>query len=107
MLSSSLSRVVQSAPASRRGVSVKKGRHAGAKTLSVTQPATRGELPSALYRIDEAAEFLNVKPKTLRNRISLGQISVYRVGRGVRISQETLQEILDRGYVPARVQLHE
>ena len=59
-------------------------------------------LPSALFRINEAAAILNIKPKTLRNRISLGQIAVYRIGRGVRISQETLQEILDRGYVPAR-----
>ena len=62
----------------------------------------RGEMPTALYRIDEAADILNVRPKTLRNRISLGQIAVYRIGRGVRISKETLQEILDRGYVPAR-----
>jgi excisionase family DNA binding protein len=60
------------------------------------------ELPSALYRIDEAAVILNVKPKTLRNKISLGQIGFYKVGRGIRISKETIQEILERSYVPAR-----
>jgi excisionase family DNA binding protein len=64
----------------------------------------RNALPSALFRVEEAANILNIKPKTLRNRISLGQISVYRIGRGVRISQETLQELLDRAYVPARTE---
>jgi excisionase family DNA binding protein len=62
----------------------------------------RNALPSALFRVEEAANILNIKPKTLRNRISLGQIAVYRIGRGVRISQETLQELLDKAYVPAR-----
>jgi excisionase family DNA binding protein len=103
MPSSSLSRVVRSTTASRRVSNGRKAHHPGAKNLSVSQPIARGELPTALYRIDEAAEFLNVKPKTLRNRISLGQIAIYRIGRGVRISKETLQDMLDRGYVPAAV----
>jgi excisionase family DNA binding protein len=64
----------------------------------------RNALPSALFRVEEAASILNIKPKTLRNRISLGQIAVYRIGRGVRISQETLQELLDKSYVPARAE---
>jgi excisionase family DNA binding protein len=99
MRSTSLSRVNSDSASRRAG---KKGHRSGAKSGLDKRPAVHAELPAALYRIDEAAGILNVKPKTLRNRISLGEIAIFRVGRGVRISKETLQEILARGYVPAR-----
>ena len=70
--------------------------------MTTIRQLNRAEFPSRLYRVEEAAEILNIKPKTMRNRISLGQIDIYRVGRGIRISRETLEEILNCGYVPAR-----
>jgi excisionase family DNA binding protein len=70
--------------------------------MSTITQLSRAEFPSRLYRVEEAAEILNIKPKTMRNRISLGQIDIYRVGRGIRISRETLEEIIGCGYVPAR-----
>ena len=70
--------------------------------MTTIRQLNRAEFPSRLYRVDEAAEILNIKPKTMRNRISLGQIDIYRVGRAIRISRETLEEIIGCGYVPAR-----
>lgn len=70
--------------------------------MTTVKQLNRAEFPSRLYRVEEAAEILNIKPKTMRNRISLGQIDIYRVGRGIRISRETLEEIIGCGYVPAR-----
>jgi excisionase family DNA binding protein len=59
-------------------------------------------LPIALFRVDEAAKILNLRPKTLRNKISAREIDVIRIGRNVRISQETLQELIERGFMPAK-----
>jgi excisionase family DNA binding protein len=77
-------------------------RSATGKEDPSSQQLNRVKFPSQLFRVEEPAQILNIRPKTMRNRISLGQIDIYRVGRGIRISKETLEEIIARGYVPAR-----
>ena len=56
-----------------------------------------------LLRIDEAAEILNLRPKTLRNLISLRQIESVRIGRNVRISSDTIAQLIEAGRTPVQI----
>lgn len=57
----------------------------------------------ALLTIDEAAVRLGLKPATVRDWIWRRKVGYIRVGaRAIRISEKTIQEILERGTVPAR-----
>ena len=50
-----------------------------------------------MFSIKEAAKYLNVSPRTIRNLIDAGQLSHHRIGVGrgvIRISAEALQEHL-------------
>jgi excisionase family DNA binding protein len=46
----------------------------------------RGRLPAKLFTIDEAAELLNVSPRTVRRLVASGALPVHRLGRLVRIA---------------------
>lgn len=54
------------------------------------------------YRVPEAAGALGISVKSLWNKIGQGDISVYRIGRSVRITESTLRQILEDGFQPAR-----
>jgi excisionase family DNA binding protein len=54
------------------------------------------------YRVPEAAQALGLSVKTVWNKIGQGDISVYRIGRSVRIGESTLRDLLESGFQPAR-----
>lgn len=54
-----------------------------------------------LRSLPTAAEALGVSVKTLRGWIYRRSIPYVKVGRAVRISDETIQRIIDRGTMPA------
>lgn len=55
----------------------------------------------ALMTTDEVAAFLRVDVVTIRRLVSRGELAAYRVGGEFRFSQATLEEFLQRQYVPA------
>ena len=59
--------------------------------------ASAGKLRS----LPQAAERLGVTVKCLRGWVWRRSIPYVKVGRAVRISDETIQSIIDRGTVPA------
>ena len=54
-----------------------------------------------LRSLPEAAERLGVSVKCLRGWVWRRSIPYVKVGRAVRISDETIQRIIDRGTMPA------
>lgn len=56
---------------------------------------------SKLNTLPQAAEQLGVSVKCLRSWIYRRAIDYCKVGRAVRISDETIQRIIDRGTMPA------
>jgi excisionase family DNA binding protein len=54
-----------------------------------------------LNRLPHAAERLGVTVDCLRGWIYRREVEYVKVGRAVRISDETIQAIIDRGTVPA------
>jgi excisionase family DNA binding protein len=63
-------------------------------------------MPASLQRskmnsLPDAAEQLGVSVKCLRSWIYRRTIPYVKVGRAVRISDETIQIIIERGTVPA------
>jgi excisionase family DNA binding protein len=64
------------------------------------------QMPASLQRsklntLPQAAEQLGVSVKCLRSWIYRRSISYVKVGRAVRISDETIQRIIDQGTIPA------
>ncbi len=55
-----------------------------------------------LLTVAQAAERLGLKPATIRFWIWRRKIRFVRIGRAVRIPESTVQEIIERGTVPAR-----
>lgn len=56
---------------------------------------------SKLNTLPQAAEQLGISVKCLRSWIYRRTIPYVKVGRAVRISDETIQKIIDRGTMPA------
>ena len=56
---------------------------------------------SKLLRVTEFAELLNLSPKTVWAMIYRRDLEVVRIGRSVRIAQSTLNELIERGTMPA------
>jgi excisionase family DNA binding protein len=55
-----------------------------------------------LLRVNEAAERLGLKPSTIRKMILLRRIAIVRpTPRSVRISEATIEAIIQKGYRPA------
>ncbi len=55
-----------------------------------------------LLTIREASERLGLKPATVRFWIWTRKIEHVKVGRAVRLREDTIQELILRGTVPAR-----
>ena len=51
--------------------------------------------------LPEAAERLGLSVKCLRGWVWRRRISYINIGRAVRISDETIQRVIDKGTVPA------
>jgi predicted DNA-binding protein (UPF0251 family) len=56
------------------------------------------------YKVPEAAEILGISEKTLWSKIGGARISVFRIGKCVRIGESELVRILTEGYSPAKVE---
>ena len=54
-----------------------------------------------LLSIREFASELGLSPRTVQQWVWLRRVPFVRVGRAIRFRRETVQEILDRGTVPA------
>jgi excisionase family DNA binding protein len=59
-----------------------------------TGTGVRGRPLTRLRTIDEAAELLNVSPRTVRRLIESGALPVHRLGRLVRIADADLAAFL-------------
>jgi excisionase family DNA binding protein len=58
---------------------------------------------SRLLRVDEAADYLNVKPSTIRAWLLRRKLPRVRVGdRAVRIPLEALERLVTENTIPAR-----
>jgi len=58
---------------------------------------------SRLLRVEEAAEYLNVKPSTIRAWLLRRKLTSVRVGqRAVRIPLEALERLVAENTIPAR-----
>lgn len=55
-----------------------------------------------LYTIPEAAERMRRSPHTVRYWVRQHQIACIRLGRGIMIPESAIEELLARGYTPAR-----
>jgi excisionase family DNA binding protein len=55
-----------------------------------------------LLTIAETANRLGLKPATVRHWVWTRSITFVKVGRAVRVSEDTIQGIIQRGTVPAR-----
>jgi excisionase family DNA binding protein len=62
--------------------------------LATNGSGTRGRPVTRLRTIDEAAELLNVSPRTVRRLIESGALTVHRFGRLVRIADLDLAVLL-------------
>lgn len=60
-----------------------------------------GSNTTRLRSLPDAAERLGLSVKCLRGWVWRRSIPYVKVGRAVRISEETIQQIIDRGAVPA------
>ena len=56
---------------------------------------------SRLLSLPQAAEELGITVNTIRAWIYRRKIAFVKIGRSVRVSEETVQRIIDRGSVPA------
>jgi len=48
-----------------------------------------------IYTIEQAAEILLIKPRTMREWIRQGKVKAFKLGDLVRIHEEDLQEFID------------
>ena len=55
-----------------------------------------------LLRLDETAERLGLKLSTLRFWVWQRKIEIVRVGRAVRVSEDTVKRLIEDGTVPAK-----
>lgn len=54
-----------------------------------------------LLTIPEASERLGLKPATVRFWIYTRKIDHVKVGRAVRLREDTIQDLIERGTIPA------
>ena len=55
-----------------------------------------------LFTVAETAEALRIKPATARSWVLSRKITLFRIGRAVRISAEEIDRVLRAGLRPAR-----
>jgi len=51
---------------------------------------------STIYTIEETAELLKIKPRTVRQWITDGKLKSFKIGDLVRVHEDDLQEFIDR-----------
>lgn len=56
---------------------------------------------SKLLSVTEFADAVGLSPKTIRQWVWMRRVPYVRVGRAIRFRQQTVDEILNRGTVPA------
>ena len=49
-----------------------------------------------IYTIEETAEILKIKPRTVRQWITDGKLKSFKIGDLVRVHEDDLQEFIDR-----------
>ena len=49
-----------------------------------------------IYTIEETAEILKIKPRTVRQWITDGKLKSFKLGDLVRVHEDDLQEFIDR-----------
>lgn len=54
-----------------------------------------------LLTVDQFADATGLKPKTVRQKIWRRELEVVRIGRCVRFRAELVDELIERGTVPA------
>lgn len=54
-----------------------------------------------LLNVEEFAAALGLSPRTIRQWIWMRRVPFIRVGRAIRFQPETVNEIINRGTVPA------
>ena len=55
-----------------------------------------------LLTVQETADRLGLKPATVRFWIWTRKVEHVKVGRAVRIREDTVRELIDQGTIPAR-----
>ena len=60
-----------------------------------------------IYTIEQAAEVLQIKPRTLREWIRQEKVKAFKLGGLVRIHEEDLQEFIDSARKKARMKWDE
>jgi excisionase family DNA binding protein len=55
-----------------------------------------------LFTVRESAERLGIKPKTVRFWIWTRKIEYVKIGRAVRLREDTIQKLIERGTVPEK-----
>jgi excisionase family DNA binding protein len=63
---------------------------------------TRAKQAARLLTLPQAAEEWGIKVNTIRAWIYRREIDYVKIGRSVRISEDTIQKLIARGSVPAR-----
>jgi excisionase family DNA binding protein len=63
---------------------------------------TSSQARRRLLTIDEFAEALALQPKTIRQWVFRREVQFVRVQGSIRFRPETLDELIDKGTVPAR-----
>jgi len=54
-----------------------------------------------LLTVDDVAEMTGWKPKTVRMKVWRREIEFVKLGRSIRFREETINQIIDRGTIPA------
>lgn len=57
-------------------------------------PAVKENRPGPLLSVEQAAEYIGVRPGTLRNWLSARRIAYVKVGRLTRVSSDTLNRFI-------------
>ena len=74
-------------------------------TVTLNKPFTRTESVSKdgfrkLFSVDEAATYLSVAPKTVRNWAGAGRLPRVKLGRSLRFLQEDLDRFVEASRTP-------
>ena len=67
------------------------------RVIDLRDSATTHTRLSRLLTIEEAAEFLNVSVRNVREQIYLRRLGIVKVGRLVRIEPSELEAFIERG----------
>jgi excisionase family DNA binding protein len=63
--------------------------------------AGKGMRTRKLLTVDEAADALTLKPKTIRAWIASRRIGIVRIGRAIRIPLSEIDRLIEEGTIPA------